>query len=238
VITVANPGPCALANLVISDALPRAFAWFGPAASSVVFASPVAGSPQSQIASSNSNQAIVSAATLPAGDSVTVSLRGRAITLGRQSDTATLTAMGLSVLSSNSLTLDVTTTPRAVSTRVDAQRATGTGSAGSGGPEAALSQIAHVDVAVRELSAHGHAAARSCLWLNGQGRLVRLRPGRSGKCDSPLWLRASGKRRWVYRFRPRLSSGRYQLLVRVSNRAGVYDTTFAASHHNLVTFTI
>ena len=28
-----------------------------------------------------------------------------------------------------------------------------------------------------------------------------------------------------------------QLLIRVVNRAGVYDTTFAASHHNLVKFT-
>lgn len=238
VITVANPGPCALANLVISDPLPRAFAWFGPAASGVVFASPVAASPQSQIASSNSNRALVSAAILPAGDSVTVSLRGRATALGRQSDTATLTATGLSALRTNSLTVHVTTTPRAGSTRVNARRATGTASAGAGGPEAALSQIAHVDVAVRELSARGHAAARGCLWLDGQGRLVRLRPGRSGNCDSTLWLRASGKRHWLYRFRQRLSSGRYQLLVRVSNRAGVYDTTFAASHHNLVTFTI
>jgi uncharacterized delta-60 repeat protein len=238
VITVANPVPCALANLVISDALPRAFAWFGPAASSVMFASPVAAFPQSQIASPNSNQALVSAAMLPAGDSVTVSLRGRATALGRQSDTATLTATGLSVPRSSSLTLDVTTTPRAGSTRVNARRATGTASAGLAGPEAALSQIAHVDVAVRELSARGHAATRGCVWLNGRGRLVRLRPGRSGKCDSRLWLRASGKRRWLYRFRRRLSSGRYQLLVRVSNRAGVYDTTFAASHHNLVTFTI
>jgi uncharacterized delta-60 repeat protein len=238
VITVANPGPCALANLVISDPLPRAFMWFGPAASSVVFASPPGASPQSLIESSSSNQALVSAATLPAGDSMTVSLPGHANALGRQSDTATLTAAGLSALPSNSLTLDVTTTPRAVGTRVNARGATGTASPGSGGTEAALSQIAHVDVAVRALSAGGHAAAVGCLWLNGQGRLVRLRPGRSGKCDSPLWLRASGKRRWLYRFRRSLGSGRYQLLVRVSNRAGVYDATFAASHHNLVTFRI
>jgi len=76
------------------------------------------------------------------------------------------------------------------------------------------------------------------VWLNSQGRLLRLRPGRSGTCDSPLWLDASGKRRWLYRFSRRLSSGRYQLLIRVSNRAGVYDTAFAAGHHNLVMFTI
>jgi hypothetical protein len=165
-----------------------------------------------------------------------VSLGGRSTTLGRQSDTATVAAAGVAALRSNSLTLDVTTTPRTGATRVDAQQASGTASAGSGGPEAALSQIAHVDIAVRALKARGHAAAQSCVWLNRQGRLARLRPGRSGKCDSPIWLRASGKRRWLYRFRRRLSSGRYQLLVRVSNRAGVYDATFAASHHNLVAF--
>jgi uncharacterized delta-60 repeat protein len=238
VITVANPGPCALANLVISDPLPRAFAWLGPAGSSVVFAPTPSASPQSLIASANSTQALVSAATLAAGDSVTLSLPGRATALGRQSDTATLTATGLSALRSNSVTLDVTTTPRLGTTRVNAQRATGTASAGSGGPEAALSQIGHVEVAVRALSAGGHAAARGCQWLNGKGRLVRMSPGRTGKCDSPLWLRASGKRSWLYRFPRRLGSGRYQLLVRVVNRAGVYDTTFATSHHNLVTFRI
>ena len=150
---------------------------------------------------------------------------GRANTLGRQSDTAAVTATGFPALPSNSVTLDVTTTPKARVTRVDAQRVTGIASAGAGGPVAA--RIARVDVAVRALSAHGRARARGCLWLNGRGRLVRVRPGRSGKCDSPRWLRASGKRRWLYRFRRSLSPGRYQLLVRISNRAGVYDTTFA-----------
>jgi hypothetical protein len=121
---------------------------------------------------------------------------------------------------------------------VNAQQVTGTASAGSGGPEAALSQLGHVDVAVQALSVHGHGQPRGCVWLNGRGRLVRVRPGRSGKCDSPLWLHASGRRHWLYRFRRRLGSGRYQLLVRVANRAGVYDTTFARSHHNLVAFRI
>ena len=238
VITVANPGPCALASLVLSDPLPRAFAWSGPAASSVVFASPTGASPQSLFESSKSNQALVTAATLPPGDSMTVSLRGRAVALGRQADTATVSATGLATLPSNTVTLDVTTTPRAGATRVSARRVTGTASAGSGGPEAALSRIAHVDVAVRALNARGHSAAGGCLWLNGKGRLVRVKPGRGGKCDSPLWLRASGKRRWLYRFRRPLGSGRYQLLIRISNRAGVYDTTFSPSHHNLVAFRI
>jgi uncharacterized delta-60 repeat protein len=237
VLRVVNPGPCALANLVVSDALPRAFAWLGPAASTVVFASPVAASPPSSITSSNGNRAFISVATLPAGDSVTVSLPGRATALGRQLDAATLTAAGLPALSSNSVTLDVTSTPRAGSTRVNAQGATGTASAGPAGPEAALSRIAHVDIAVRELSLRGHAAARGCLWMGGQGRFLRVKPGKGGKCDSPRWLRAKGTRHWLYRFRRRLGPGRYQLLIRVVNRAGVYDTTFAPGHHNLARFT-
>lgn len=238
VITVANPGPCGLASLVLSDPLPRAFAWAGAAATSVGFASPTGASPQSLIESSSPNQALVSAATLPAGDSMTVSLRGRAIALGRQSDTATLTVAGVPALASNTFTLDVTTTPRAAATQVNRGGVTGTASAGPGGPEAALSQIAHVDIAVRALSARGHAAAVGCVWLNGRGRLVRVKPGGGGKCDSPVWLRASGKRRWLYRFRRSLGSGRYQLLVRVSNRAGVYDTTFSPGHHDLMNFTV
>lgn len=236
-VMVANPGPCALANIVIADPLPGAFTWFGPASSSVAFASPTGASPPSVIESLSSRQALVRAAILPAGDSMTVSLPGRANALGRQSNTAALTATGLPALSSKSLTVDVTSLPKAGATRVNAHGATGTASPGAGGPERALSQIAHVDIAVRALSLHGHAT-RGCLWLNPKGRLVRQKPGRSGRCDSPLWLRASGKRSWLYRFRRPLSSGSYQLLVRVTNRAGVYDTTFAPSHHDLVKFGI
>jgi hypothetical protein len=139
---------------------------------------------------------------------------------------------------SNNFTLDVTTTPRIGAAHVNRRGVVGTASGGAAGPEAALSQIAHVDVAVRALGGRGHAAAAGCLWLNRRGRLVRVKPGRGGRCDSPLWLRASGTRRWLYRFRRPLGSGRYQLLVRVLNRAGVYDTTFALSHHNVVTFKI
>ena len=237
VITVANPGPCALGSLVISDSLPRGFVWLGPAASSVAFASPTGASPQSLIEAPDSSQALVTAPTLPAGDSLTVSLPGRASALGRQSDTAVLTATGVAGILSKNLTLDVTTTPRARGTRVNAKGASGTASAGSDGPESALSQIARADIAIRALSTHGHTV-RGCLWLNRQGRLTRLRPGPKTKCNSPIWLRARGKRSWRYRFRRPLSSGRYQLLVRISNRAGVYDTTFAPSHHDLLTFGI
>jgi uncharacterized delta-60 repeat protein/uncharacterized repeat protein (TIGR01451 family) len=238
VITVANPGPCVLANLVVADPLPRAFGWVGPAGSSVVFASPTGASPQSLIQSSNSTQALVGAALLPAGDSMTVSLPGRAKTLGRQSDTAAVTASDLTAVASNAVTLEVTTVPRAAGIRMNARGATGTASGGAGGTEAALSQLAHVDIAVRALSSGGHAAARGCVWLNRQGRLVRVRPGKGGKCDSPLWLRANGTRHWRHGFRGRLRSGRYQLLVRVSNRAGVYDTTFAPGHHDVLSVTI
>jgi uncharacterized delta-60 repeat protein len=235
VLRVVNPGPCALANLALSDTLPRAFAWLGPAASSVAFASPVAASPQ--VTSSSGNLALIGAATLPAGDAMTVSLPGRATALGRQSDAATLTAAGLPTLSSGTFTLDVTTTPRPGTTHVNSRGATGTASAGGAGPEAALSRIARVDIAVRELSPRGHAAAPSCLWLGAQGRILRVRAGKGGKCDSPRWLRAKGTRHWLYRFRRRLGPGRYQLLIRVVNRAGVYDTTFAPGHHNLARFT-
>jgi uncharacterized delta-60 repeat protein len=237
VLKVVNPGRCALANLTVSDTLPRAFAWLGPAASTVVFASPVPGSPRPQVTSSSGNLALIGAATLPADDAMTVSLPGRATALGRQSDAATLTAAGLPALSSGTFTLDVTTTPRPGKTHVDARGVTGTSSAGAAGPEAALSRIARVDIAVRQLSPRGHAAAPSCLWLGAQGRILRVRAGKGGKCDSPGWLRATGTRHWLYRFRRRLASGRYQLLIRVVNRAGVYDTTFAPGHHNLAGFT-
>jgi uncharacterized delta-60 repeat protein/uncharacterized repeat protein (TIGR01451 family) len=237
VIRVANPGPCPLTNVVIADPLPRAFAWSGPAGSSVAFASPTGASPQSVIEAPNSKQALVGAASLPPGDSMTVSLRGRANALGRQSDTAAVTAAGFPARSSNTLTLHVTTTPRAAGTRVNARGASGTASGGSGGPEAARSKIAHVFVAVRALR-QGRTRARGCLWLGGRGRLVRVKPGRGGKCDSPRWLPAIGTRHWRYRFRRPLGSGSYQLLVRISNRAGVYDTTFAPSHHNLVKFAV
>ena len=76
------------------------------------------------------------------------------------------------------------------------------------------------------------------MWLDPRGHLKRLRPGANGACSAPLWLRARGTTRWRYRFKPRLRRGKYELLVRVVNRGGVYDTIFTPAHHNLVRFAV
>jgi hypothetical protein len=238
VISVADVGACAFANLAILDPLPSAFAWSGPGASSLSFAPPFTPAAHALTEVAQPHGALAASSILPTGHTITVSLPGRATALGRQSDAATVTAAGLPALRTNTVTLDVTSTPRAGGPRVNASGATGTASAAAGGPEKALSRLAHVDVAVRVLSAGTRAPAHLCQWVNGQGRLVRRKAGTSGQCDSPLWLRATGTSRWRYHFRRRLASGRYQLLIRVVNRAGVYDTKFAASHHDLVTFRV
>jgi uncharacterized delta-60 repeat protein len=236
-IAVAAPASCGLSNVVVSDDLPAGFAWVGPSASTATFSGPFAGALTAQKASSGLRQATVSATELPAGESLTVALPGRAVALGPQTDAAVLSATGLSALRSTPVTLHVTTLPMAGRTRVSARLVSGTASAGNGGPEAALSRLTRVDIAVRLLR-RGRRNVPGCEWLNARGRFAPVRPGTGGRCDHYVWQHADGTTRWHYRFRARLRSGRYELLVRITNAGGVYDTTFSASRHDLVTFSI
>lgn len=116
--------------------------------------------------------------------------------------------------------------------------ATRAGDAAAASPVARLSRLAYVDVAVQSVPRRHLRAGGACRWLDKRGGLKRVKPGPNGACNTPVWLRAQGTTRWLYRFKPKLPRGKYELLVRVVNRGGVYDTNFSPAHHNRVRFAV
>jgi hypothetical protein len=79
---------------------------------------------------------------------------------------------------------------------------------------AALSRVKRVDVAIRRVR------GRRCLWLRDR-RAHFKRTKRVGRYCAPVWLKARGTRRWALRLRRRLPRGRYVVVARVVDRAGV-----------------
>jgi hypothetical protein len=102
-------------------------------------------------------------------------------------------------------------------------------------------RVAKVEVAVLQERATGKAARNvrgSCRWLrNSRARFVRVRATR-GRCATPRWLRATGTTRWKFRLAQGLPAGRYVVMSRATNRAGLSEDRFSAADRNRRTFTV
>ena len=91
-----------------------------------------------------------------------------------------------------------------------------------------LHRLARVEVAVRRLGPR-------CRWL--ASRRGRFRTVRARGCP-PVWLRARGTTRWRLRFARRLPRGRYEVLTRALNRAGVSDDTLTRAERSRVSLRV
>ena len=80
-----------------------------------------------------------------------------------------------------------------------------------------------------------HAGAR-CLWLTAAPSRFRAIAPHRGRCDTPLWLRASGTSSWRYVFKRLLPRGTYILYARATDQAGLTQDVFSLHAHNRVTF--
>jgi hypothetical protein len=102
-------------------------------------------------------------------------------------------------------------------------------------------RVAKVEVAVIQERATGKAARNvrgTCRWLRTpRARFVRLRATR-GRCATPVWLRATGTTRWTFRLPQGLPPGRYVVMSRATNRAGLSEDRFSAADKNRSTFTV
>jgi hypothetical protein len=96
----------------------------------------------------------------------------------------------------------------------------------------ALEKLSRVEVSFERLG------KGPCQWLNGSGGKFSKVAADKGKCDQPIWLRASGGRKWRYTLRKRLPRGHYLLLVRAVDVGGVSNNSFSARQHNLRNFTV
>jgi hypothetical protein len=106
------------------------------------------------------------------------------------------------------------------------------GSGGRGPQDLGAREAPRVEVSFERLG------KGPCQWLNGSGGKFSKVAADKGKCDQPIWLRASGARKWRYTLRKRLPRGHYLLLVRAVDVGGVSNNSFSARQHNLRNFTV
>jgi hypothetical protein len=96
----------------------------------------------------------------------------------------------------------------------------------------ALEKLSRVEVAFQKLG------TGPCQWLKGKRAKFTKVAANKGKCDKPIWLRASGTRKWRYKLLQRLPRGHYVLLARAVDVGGVSNNSFSPQQHNLRNFTV
>jgi hypothetical protein len=93
-------------------------------------------------------------------------------------------------------------------------------------------RLARVEIAVLK-------AGKGCRWLSSRvGDLRRVRPGRGGACNEPVWVRANGTSDWRLRLRRKLPDGRYTLFTRAVTRNGVSEGNFGFGDGNKLRFRV
>jgi hypothetical protein len=75
-----------------------------------------------------------------------------------------------------------------------------------------------------------------CQWLKGpSGGFKAISRDRTG-CDRAVWLRATGTTKWSFTLPASLPDGKYLLLARAVNAAGVAESRFTAKDRNRLPF--
>lgn len=97
--------------------------------------------------------------------------------------------------------------------------------------EPALEKVTKVELAVQRLG------GKTCLWLGPKGRLV-TKPSFAGACSEAVWLRAKGTSSWTFDLLRALPDGRYRVLARGTNAAGIFGTTFGGAVKNSLEFRV
>lgn len=88
-----------------------------------------------------------------------------------------------------------------------------------------------VEVAIRRLGG-------GCRWIGSRdGELRSVERSASGAC-APLWIRASGARRWELRLNRKLAKGRYQVLSRAVLTNGIPEARFTTKDRNKRSFRV
>jgi uncharacterized repeat protein (TIGR01451 family) len=251
-IIVHNHGECPATNVKISDALPAEFEWrlggdpnMGPGTLAYNdgaghFVETVTGTP----GASGGGTVITTTATLLPHATLRLYVTGTVKHGGRLDNTAIVMSDETPAQSSDTVTFNASAVLANASANANASGVSGSTanppsktvfsrpSATAAKSGSGSIGIANVYVAIQKVGS-------GCRWLkNSRQQFVSLAASANGVCYPPLWLKAKGRRHWSLRFRERLPSGKYELLVKVVTTAGVFDTTFSPQHHNLLDFTV
>ena len=78
-----------------------------------------------------------------------------------------------------------------------------------------------------------------CRWLSSlRGDLSVVDAGPKGRCDAPMWVKATGTKKWVVALRRKLPAGRYTLFSRAVLANGVAEARFTRADHTRISFRI
>lgn len=259
-VTVTNRGTAPAENVAVTDIFPARVGTgsIGPGRGIPESNDPALGcdnagfdTPRSLELNPFGSQLARSRGPLGPGESLEFNLAACATRVGRVTNTAsaTTTTMEVGVFgNTGESTLDVYDVPDSVIRTANARRVRG--QAAARGQESRIAQfdpslgrLARVEVAVARIDGRANVAQRrrigSCSWLRSVRRL-RFRGERAvrGRCSNPVWLRARGTRVWSIRFARGLPRGRYVVLSRAVNRAGVAEVAFSARDRNRVRFRV
>jgi hypothetical protein len=82
-------------------------------------------------------------------------------------------------------------------------------------------------------------SGRGCRWLSSlRGDLRVVDPGAKRRCDAPVWVEASGKKKWVVKLRRSLPAGRYTLFSRAVLANGVAEARFSRADRTRISFRV
>lgn len=102
----------------------------------------------------------------------------------------------------------------------------------------ASGDVGGVEVAVVKATGGAKAAAASCGWLASKRGTFRRTPASARRCRTPVWLKASGTRRWRLRLSRRLALGSYVVYSRAITKDGAPEVRFSAKDGNRVALTV
>ncbi len=109
----------------------------------------------------------------------------------------------------------------------------GTATSGRGGKSKTSTTLSRVEVSVESLK------GKQCRHLaSSAGRLTATTGRRSAGCKAPIWLKASGTKRWSLKLKGRLPAGRYRLRSRAVTRNGFAEASFSTKDRNSRTFRV
>jgi hypothetical protein len=93
-------------------------------------------------------------------------------------------------------------------------------------------KVKSVEIAVRRIGS-------TCRWLSSvRGDLQVVDAGPKRRCDAPVWVKATGKKKWVVKLRRKLPAGRYTLFSRAVLANGVAEARFSRGDHTRIAFRV
>ena len=103
----------------------------------------------------------------------------------------------------------------------------GTATNGRGGSSKSSTTLSRIQISVQSL------AGKRCRHLRSVAGRFTTTPGRrSSRCKSPIWLKATGTRRWRLKLTRALPDGRYRLQSRAVTRNGFAEARFSSKDRN------